>query len=306
MVGSAAEKHEHWIEISLRLDGEAGVVAEAAAGLVGEVCAGIEERAGNDGSPVIVGYVPGTNGNAQRVQELQRGLERLEAINGLARGSLIHRLEIRAFQESNWAETWKQFYQPIRIGQHVVVYPSWESPGDIREEDLPILLDPGQAFGTGHHESSRLCLVLMEDLPLENRRVADVGCGSGILAIGAALLGAGEVWACDTDTLAVEAARQNVAGNQVESSVRTVEGSVEAIRSKGPFDLVCANILASILDPLGAALAEITAQGGRLIWSGIMVHQLPWMRKVCSRESLLITRVVRENDWAALLIKRTD
>jgi len=303
---SAEAKQEGWSEVSLRLEGEAAGVAEAASDLVSEVCGGIEERAGEDGSPVIVGYVPGTDGDAHHLQEIQRGLERLETINGLAEGTLVHRLKIRTFRETDWAETWKQFYKPVRIGRHFIVYPSWAPPEHLGEEDLPLLLDPGQAFGTGHHESSRLCLRLMEDLSMENRRVADVGSGSGILAIGAALLGAGEIRACDTDPLAVEATRQNVVGNHVESQISVVEGSVETLRDNGPFDLVCANILASVLDPLGGALAGIAAPGGYLLWSGIMVRQLPRMRTVCARESLRVVRTARENDWVAMLIRKPE
>lgn len=167
--------------------------------------------------------------------------------------------------EQDWAETWKAGLEPVRVGE-LVVTPPWHATGDPAE----VVIEPAQAFGTGHHETTAGCLATLQQLRLQGARVLDVGCGSGVLGIAAARLGAAIVVAVDTDPLAVEAARSNAASNGVEIDVR--DGSVWA--AEGAFDVVIANLDTSTLVALAATLAARLATAGTLVASGVSTERV--------------------------------
>jgi ribosomal protein L11 methyltransferase len=167
--------------------------------------------------------------------------------------------------DRDWQAEWKADLRPVHAGRFAIV-PTWladeHEPGD---EELTLVLDPGRAFGSGHHATTTLCLELLDELDLAGRRVADVGCGSGVLAIAAARRGA-EVVAVDVDAAAVEVTRENAARNGVELDVR--HGSVEVL--DGPVDLVVANLLT---DTVTALAVELAAAGDAIIVSGITAER---------------------------------
>jgi ribosomal protein L11 methyltransferase len=242
--------------------------------------------------------------------------------------------QIRFLAEADWAEAWKSGYGVLHIGHRLVIRPTWRDytpePGE-----LVIALDPGMAFGSGLHPTTRLCLKALEDYmgpdqaglgPTQARvrpgaSVLDVGTGSGILAIAAARLGASRVLALDTDPLAVRVARENVALNQVESVVRVEVGTVQISNPKShipnlhaplstlhspPWDLVVANILAETIIDLEPALAANLSPGGILVVSGIIAERTDAVLASLRQNGLSLVERRDDGDWVALIAHKPD
>jgi ribosomal protein L11 methyltransferase len=207
-------------------------------------------------------------------------------------------------EETDWAERWKDRFQPIRIGRRLVIVPAWMEPP--AAPSLPILLDPGMAFGTGAHPSTRLVLAALEDHLLPGASVADLGCGSGVLSIAACRLDASRVLALDIDAEAVRATEENTACNGLQAAIEIRQGSLEELLAQGPFDLLMANILASALeDLLRQNLAGALSPGGIAILSGILDTQMEQVLRVAESEGFRWVETRSEEDWRALVLKRT-
>ena len=178
-------------------------------------------------------------------------------------------------REDDWAEAWKTHYQPLRVGKRLLVRPLWVDV-DLAQEDIEIALDPGMAFGTGTHPTTQLCLEALETMAEPAIDVLDLGCGSGILAIAAAKLGAGKVLALDIDPIAVRATRENAARNGVAQQIVAEQGSLESVLSSARrFDMVMVNILARIIiEMTDRQLGQILRPGGVAIFSGIIDSQV--------------------------------
>jgi len=223
-------------------------------------------------------------------------------------------LQTRLVREEDWAEAWKSHFPVLRIGRRLVIRPTWRrhraKPGDV-----VVSLDPGMAFGTGLHPTTRLCLAALETLagegllargaaPDGTARVIDVGCGSGILAIAAAKLGAGELLGVDTDPIAVEATAANARLNRppgpgpLPDRIQVRRGSLPS--GEGPFDLVLANLIASLLVELARLLRDEMASGGRIIASGIFRDREGDVRAAFEAAGLRLGRRWAEEDWIAL------
>jgi len=198
-----------------------------------------------------------------------------------------------------WKERWKEFWKPSRIGERFVVRPSWE-PFEPGPRDLVITLDPGQAFGTGTHESTRLVLAELEGRVRGGEHVLDVGCGTGILAIGALMLGAADAIAIDVDPIAVEVTRENAEVNGVADRVRASDTPVEAI--DGTFELVLANIQNAILVPMASELIAKVAPGGSLVLSGLLAPEEDEIRAAFG--ALRFAGKRADKDWIALAFER--
>jgi len=211
---------------------------------------------------------------------------------------------IRTLAEANWAEAWKAHYSPIEVGERFRIVPAWiDEGGGAAGGRLVIRLDPGMAFGTGLHPTTQLCLAALERLTRPGAAVLDVGTGSGILAIGAARLGAARVVGVDIDPKAAEIAAGNFALNGVAADVRV--GTVEAGGSD-PFDIVVANLLAPTIVDLAAALAARLRPGGHLIASGILAGQAGEVAAALAAAGMGAIDSAREGDWVALLAVRGD
>ena len=223
---------------------------------------------------------------------------------GFIRGRLAE-LEIPAqvecigVHEEDWANSWKQYYKPIKTGEKLVIVPQWEKyePAD---GEIVVLMDPGMAFGTGTHETTRLCAMLLEKYIHPGDAMLDVGCGSGILAICAAKLGAGSCFACDIDPVAVRIAGENAVLNQT-SQVETGVSDLLAQAKKVPdgYKVCCANIVADVIIRLAPDIGAFMAPEGVLIVSGIITERA--METVSALEAagwrLIDER--RENGWFA-------
>jgi len=206
--------------------------------------------------------------------------------------------EITDVPEENWMSVFRSQHQPVRVSERLVVRPAWCDP--VSGKDL--VVDPGMAFGTGSHETTRMCLELLDQV-FGGRvfdRMFDLGTGSGILAIAGARLGAGEVLAVDTDPIAVDVARENIRTNGFNGVVRVKEGSIE--RADGHYDLITANLSGSLLVRLAGEIAKLLTPGGFLIASGIMTEERPSVLAAFSRAALTSVRVVEEKSWVAGLL----
>ena len=230
------------LEISVRTDGEAAEAVSELFNRLGQGGAVIEESPQGELRLVVVRvYLPDDERLAERRAAIEEGLWHLSQIYP------IPSAEFRELREDDWANAWKAFHPVQRVGERIVLKPTWREY-EPQPHELVVELDPGMAFGTGQHPSTRMCLLAVERHVRQAMRVIDVGVGSGILAILAARLGAGEVFACDVDPLAVSAARENVALNRVAACVRVESGSLgDWELDAGSWDLILMNILAPVI-----------------------------------------------------------
>jgi len=201
-----------------------------------------------------------------------------------------------------WSELWKEHFKVQHVAPGLVIAPSWEEYQPEAGECV-VVLDPGAAFGTGGHATTRLCLRLLVAYVKPGDRVADVGCGSGILAITAAMLGAREVIATDNDPGAVMAARQNVRRNRVEEEVKVVEADLFPELHR-PFDLIVCNILAEEVIRMAANLRPRLAPGGRFICSGFQAASVATVEDALVKAGLRMVSPTGEEGWAACVAMR--
>ncbi len=222
--------------------------------------------------------------------------------------------------DEDWSLSWKRHWRPDPVGERLLILPAWLELPPEHAQRLVIRMDPGSAFGTGSHPTTRLCLEALDRLAavrsvagdpapgLAGLRVADLGCGSGILGIAALLLGAKEVAATDTDPLAVRATAGNAAACGLQGRLRVGLGSVEplvALLGGRPADLLLCNILAPVIEALCPAFASVLAPGGVGLLSGLLVSQEPPLRRVLEGQGWSAELTARQSDWGLITIRRT-
>jgi ribosomal protein L11 methyltransferase len=219
----------------------------------------------------------------------------------------IGELTARVVHEADWANAWKAHFPVLRVGRRIVIRPTWRRHRR-QPDDVVLALDPGMAFGTGLHPTTRLCLAALEGFAdrglLDGARVVDVGSGSGILAIAAAILGAREVLAVDVDPIAVQASRDNAARNRLGRIIESREGSVPT--GDGPFGLVLANLIASLLVTLADPLAAEVRHDGTLLASGIFHDRESEVVDAFRSRGFALTNRWAEGDWVALELTRSS
>jgi ribosomal protein L11 methyltransferase len=214
----------------------------------------------------------------------------------------------RRVQPEDWAESWKRFFQVEHIGRRLVIRPSWR-PYAARPGDVVIDLDPGMAFGTGQHPTTRLCLAAVEDFIPPRAAVLDLGCGSGILSVAAAKLGAETLWALDIERAAVDATSANAERNGVASRIHCALGS---LGDAWPFeqqpleiaDLIVANISAAVLVDRAAPIARALRRGGVFIGSGIIADRLDEVLLAGAAAGLTLDALRADGDWRAVIARR--
>ena len=214
------------------------------------------------------------------------------------------KIELIGVNEEDWANSWKAYYKPLHIGRRMVIVPAWEryeeQPGEII-----VRMDPGMAFGTGGHETTRLVIELLEQTVTPGMRVADVGCGSGILAICAAKLGAGECKAYDIDPVAVRVARENIKDSGEQNVTCDVSDLLKGVdMTGGPYDLICANIVADIIIRMAPDVSRYMKDDAILLASGIITERAEEVMGELERNGLRVNRRLDDNGWCALVVKK--
>lgn len=248
----------------------------------------------SENPPSIKAYLEALNGSSKTASELKAVL--------LERGAAEVRLN--EVPDEDWSEIWKQHFKPRRVGRRVVVVPSWEN-FEASEEDVVIRLDPGQAFGTGEHPTTRLCIELLEGFDVGGKTVLDIGCGSGILAIAAAKLGAMIVTAIDVDSSAVEISRENARANNVLLDLHQGEGFGESSRDR-KWDLVLSNIVSATLVNLAPAVARNLVPSGLWIVSGILQNNWNDVFEEATRCGFELVEKKDEDDWIAAALRNSS
>ncbi len=305
-----------WLELAVEADIEA---VEAVSEILSRVAPGgtsvepafelVEEGLGARVDPtrpsIVRAYLPARDPLAaeRAAAEASEALGHLQAFGLRPIGNLTTRI----VHETDWAEAWKAHFPVLRVGRRIVIKPTWLEHV-ARPDDVVLDLDPGMAFGTGLHPTTRLCLAALEGLAdggrIAGARVLDVGCGSGILGIAAAKLGADAVHGLDTDSIAIEATDANVARNGLTGRVRAASGSLPS--GGPPSDVVLANLIASVLVALAAELREELRPGGVILASGIFVDREPEVRAAFARVDLEVTARHDEGDWVAFEAVRSN
>jgi ribosomal protein L11 methyltransferase len=248
---------------------------------------------------IVRAYVPARDPAAAEAAaaEASEALGHLQAF-GLR---TIGELSTRVVRESDWAEAWKAHFPVLRVGRRLVIRPTWLRH-EPQPDDVVLDLDPGMAFGTGLHPTTRLCLAATESVAdrggLDGASVLDVGCGSGILAIAAAKLGAADVLGVDTDPIAIEATIANAAANGLTDRIDARLGSLPT--GDGPRDVILANLIAGVLIDLAPVLYREVRVRGTLVASGIFVDREDDVRAAFRVVGLTVTTRVAEGDWVAL------
>jgi ribosomal protein L11 methyltransferase len=301
-----------WLEVSLTVEPElAEAISELLSRFVSNgvvVESGIrytdDEDEGTTFGPVkVYGYLAIDEKIEETRQRLEEGLWHMGQIQP------IPEAHFHVIDDEDWMAAWKQHYRPIQIGKRLLILPAWieEPPG----ERIAVKIDPSMAFGTGTHPSTQLCMELLEETVVPQQPVIDVGCGSGILSIGALKLGASHALAVDIDNAAIRSTKENAQINGVWDRVETGLGSVAEVR-EGHFSLrqaplVLANILAPVIIRLfEAGLADLVAPGGKMVLAGILDTQAE--NVILAAQARGLTKVDQReiNDWVAIVMALPD
>ncbi len=225
----------------------------------------------------------------------------------LSESGIEAEIEVSGVNEEDWANSWKQYYKPIHIGKKIVIVPAWETY-DAHGGEIPIFMDPGMAFGTGSHETTRLVISLLEDFVGEGCSVLDVGTGSGILAICAAKLGARDVFGCDLDPVAVRVAQDNVAQAGLSDIVKIGRSDLllGVDKKHGPYDIICANIVADILIRMVPQLDSFVDRNTKILCSGIVDIRSEDVKAAMNQGGYQLIRKETDNGWTALVFQKAN
>lgn len=212
------------------------------------------------------------------------------------------KIETDITDEEDWANNWKQFYKPFKVGNNILIKPTWEKIEEYNDKDIIIEIDPGMAFGSGTHETTSMCIELIQTYLNERNYIIDVGCGSGILGITAAKLGAEKVDCIDIDKNAVKVAKSNVSINDEESKVSVIHGDlIDKVSTKA--DIVVANIMADIVILLTKDIKKVLKKEGVFISSGIILDKLDEVKNTILANKFEILDIKTKGEWAAIAAK---
>jgi ribosomal protein L11 methyltransferase len=282
-----------WLELKVSVSPE---LVEPVAELFSKQGRGLVIDESEPGHVTVATYLPETS-RKKRVR-IEVGIRLLNLIAPL--GSL----QACGVEKKDWENAWKAHFTTLRVGEHLVIVPSWIEY-ELRDGEVPIRLDPGMAFGTGYHPTTRLCLEYLEGCVSPGMKVIDVGTGSGILAIAAAKLGASQVVALDTDATAVRGAKRNLRENGVQKYVMVYRATLPHQSSpSGAFELATANITSKVIIQLAQELHSVLKLGGLLIVSGLIDSQVAETMKRLRGVGFTALSHRSDGDWVALLLRR--
>jgi len=247
---------------------------------------------------VVKGYIPESSGIVEKIDSIKQSITALPEF-GLNIGT--GEVSILEVNEEDWSTSWKKYYKPTKIGKNIVIKPTWEKY-ESNEDEMIIEMDPGMAFGTGTHETTMMCVQQLEKRISANSTVFDIGCGSGILSIVAAKLGAKKVIGVDFDEVAVNVAKENVIENKVTSSVEIRHGNLmDVVKDKA--NIVVANIMADIIMILSKDITGFLNKDGLFIASGIILDKIDPVKESLIANGLEVIEVETMGEWSAIVSK---
>lgn len=265
----------------------------------------------DDGTAMVNFYIDPDDNTEEVLAKVREGLQELSQFVSV--GSC--KITVSETQDVDWVNNWKQFFKPFRIDDTIVIKPTWETLEEQKENDLVIEIDPGTAFGTGSHETTKLCILALRKYMKPDAVLLDAGTGSGILAIIAKKLGAKEVLGIDIDVHATDAAIENAEVNHLtikEGDLSFItgniieDGGVRERIGKEKFDIVVANILADVIIPLADVIGENLKPGGIFISSGIINTKEEAVREALRKNNFIIEETNHMNDWVSFVAKKNS
>lgn len=258
----------------------------------------------NDGSAKVHFYMEPQNCNPEKIMlQVQDIFQEIKPFCHIGKGTV----SLSETEDKDWINNWKTFFKPFRASETIVIKPTWEEYEKEREKDIVIEIDPGIAFGTGSHETTRLCIQALEKYVDSGDSILDVGCGSGILSIAALKLGAGHATAIDIDEVAVKVAGENMAVNRIPSSQYAlfdgdlITNSYLKVKAGAGHDIVVANILADVIIPLTGVIRPHLKKGGFYITSGIIDTKEEEVRDALVRNGFKILGVEHMKEWRCFI-----
>lgn len=251
---------------------------------------------------IIKAYLPANSFITETVEEIKLAINNLKNFDINIGKNIVTMIEVN---EEDWETAWKQYYHPVKISERFTIVPSWEDYKPVSTDELIIELDPGMAFGTGTHPTTVMCLQALEKTVQQNDYVIDVGTGSGVLAIGAAKLGASHVHALDLDEVAVRAAKENVQLNHTDDQIDVLQGNLLDTVTK-PGDIVVANILAEVIMSFTDDAFQIVKNGGKFITSGIIEAKKDDVKTALTQSGFEIEEVMMMEDWVTIISRKPE
>jgi len=208
--------------------------------------------------------------------------------------------------DEDWSTAWKKYYKPFKLTDRIVIKPTWEEYS-AEENDIIIEMDPGMAFGTGTHETTQMCSILLDKYVKSGSEVLDVGCGTGILSIIASKLGAGKVEAIDIDEVAVKVARENIEINGESSKIRAFQGVLSDLKpEEQKYDIIVANIIANVIIDLSSLIPYYLKKNSLFITSGIIKERKQDVIEACSQNGMSCIDTIEMGEWVAMVFKCQD
>lgn len=249
--------------------------------------------------------------NAQGLENLEAVKSELKTLKNRDSDNKFGRLEycLKNVKEEDWENNWKQYFKPLCIGEKLLIKPSWEKVDDTERRKI-LEIDPASSFGTGQHNTTQLCLELIEKNLNNENKVLDLGCGSGILSIGAVLLGAGSVYAVDIDENSVKIATENAEKNHISKNIYTakcgniIEDEQLVAEIGNGYDIVCANIVADVLIAMSGKFSGFLKEHGTLIVSGIIDNRKDEVLETIVSQGFELTEIREKEDWVAASFRK--
>lgn len=249
---------------------------------------------------IVKAYLPVNSFLIETMKEIENSIA---ALPDFGLDISINEIKTSEVDDEDWATAWKKYYHPVKISGRFTIVPTWETYTPVESDELIVELDPGMAFGTGTHPTTVMCMQALEKYVQKGDLVVDVGTGSGVLSIGAAMLGAKKVHALDLDEVAVIAAKENIALNKMEDIIEVTQGNLLDSVDTEP-QLIIANILAEVIVTFSEDAANRLAEGGLFIVSGIIEEKRDFVRDDLMAKGFEVIESVLMEDWVALVAKK--
>lgn len=261
----------------------------------------------DDGSAVVNSYVSADINIDELKEAIAEGLKEIAMFVSVGKGKIT----IQETDDQDWINNWKAFFKPFRVADDIMIKPTWEPLDSVKENDIVVEIDPGTAFGTGSHETTKLCIMGLRKYITNQTKVLDIGCGSGILSIIGLKLGAKEVVGTDIDPVAIEATRENIQVNGIkEEQFTLLSGNIitdEAIQKEvgmETYDIVVANILADVIILLSGKIGKHLKKDGIFISSGIINNKKNEVQTALLENGFTIIETNQMGDWVSFVAKK--